>query len=184
MYPGVIGKLRMECRRHDFPFADDHGIVPLRCKHFNLRTETADFWCTNENHFDREPAKNSGTNGTIDLAAVSIAPDGNIDCAQSYLRWIFHVLGEQDRARAGAEGWLLAHERFEFFEPRFTEKLEEGARLSSGNYEAVNFIELLRLFDQHNFSAQLFEPASVGVEIALQGQDTDENSRWFVVVGR
>ena len=29
------------------------------------------------------------------------------------------------------------------------------------------------LLDEHNFGAQLFEPAAVGVEIALQGQDTD-----------
>ncbi len=29
------------------------------------------------------------------------------------------------------------------------------------------------LFDQHNFSAQLYEPIAVGIEIALQGQDTD-----------
>jgi len=32
---------------------------------------------------------------------------------------------------------------------------------------------LLGLLDQHNFGSQLFEPAAVRVEIALQGQDSD-----------
>jgi hypothetical protein len=32
---------------------------------------------------------------------------------------------------------------------------------------------LFGLFDEHYLGAQLFEPAAVGVEIALQGQDSD-----------
>jgi hypothetical protein len=36
---------------------------------------------------------------------------------------------------------------------------------------------LLRPLDEHNFGAQLFEPAAVSIEIALQGQDTDFHGR-------
>jgi hypothetical protein len=34
-------------------------------------------------------------------------------------------------------------------------------------------VELLGLFDQHNFGAQLFEPAAVSLEISLQSQHSD-----------
>jgi hypothetical protein len=43
---------------------------------------------------------------------------------------------------------------------------------------------LLGLFDEHNFSAQLFKPFAMRVKIALQCKDTDlhESRRAFVVV--
>ena len=38
-----------------------------------------------------------------------------------------------------------------------------------GSTDDVDPIKLLWFFNQHNFSPQLFEPAAVGVKIALQG---------------
>ena len=35
--------------------------------------------------------------------------------------------------------------------------------------KTIDFVQLLTLFDQHNFGAQLFEPATVSVKVALQG---------------
>ena len=43
----------------------------------------------------------------------------------------------------------------------------------SGNDQAIDLVQLLGLLDEHNFGSQLFEPAAVRVEIALQGQDSD-----------
>ena len=45
--------------------------------------------------------------------------------------------------------------------------------LAAGDDQAVDLVQLLRLFDEHNFSAQLFEPLAVSVEIALEGKDSD-----------
>jgi hypothetical protein len=48
---------------------------------------------------------------------------------------------------------------------------------------------LLGLFDKENFGAEFFEAAAVGVEIALQGQDSDfhagiDFSGWGFVGGK
>jgi hypothetical protein len=56
----------------------------------------------------------------------------------------------------------------ELFESGFAEEFEEGARFAAGDDETVNLVELLWLFDQHNFGAEFLEPAAVSVEIALQ----------------
>ncbi len=39
--------------------------------------------------------------------------------------------------------------------------------------QAVDVIELFGLLDQHNFCAELFEPAAVCVEISPESQDSD-----------
>src|SRR5258706_464847 len=47
------------------------------------------------------------------------------------------------------------------------------SQFPAGDYQGVDVVELLGLFYEQNFGAQLFEPAAVGVEIALQGQNSD-----------
>ncbi len=60
-------------------------------------------------------------------------------------------------------------EIFQLGETCFAKEFEECAGLAAGDDEAVDTVKLLGLFDEHNFGTQLFEPAAVGVEIALQG---------------
>jgi hypothetical protein len=44
---------------------------------------------------------------------------------------------------------------------------------------------LLRLSDEHYFRAQLFEPAAVGIEIALESEDSDFHGyRWSIISRR
>ncbi len=76
-------------------------------------------------------------------------------------------------SRGGAEGGLQADELLQFFETFFSQQFQECAGLASRDDEAVDVVELPGLFDQHNFGAQLFEPAAVSIEISLQGQYSD-----------
>src|SRR5690349_11598581 len=98
---------------------------------------------------------------------------------------ILYFFGEQDCARAGAESRLGVDELSQLLESGFAEKFEKSAGFAARDHQTVNFIELFRLLDQHNFCAQLFEPPAVGVEITLQGEDTDfhKSSRWSRVIG-
>ena len=108
---------------------------------------------------------------------ISIAP-------RPQLLWVVDFFGQQDGSGAGAEGRFCANEFFQPFESCLAEKFEEGAGLASGDHKAIDFIQLLGLFYEHNFGTQLLEPFAMGVEIALKGKDTDANSRWLSVVGR
>ena len=65
---------------------------------------------------------------------------------------------------------LTRDELFQLLEAGFAQQLEKRAGLAARDDQTVDFVQLLRLLDQHNFGAQLFEPAAVRVKIALQGK--------------
>jgi len=111
--------------------------------------------------------------GAVDLAPVGIAADADVEGAESGLRRVFDFGGEQDGTGASPEGGLEADELLELFESGFAEQFEKSAGLAARDDKAVDFVELFGFFDERNFSAQLFEPAAVGIEITLQGQNTD-----------
>ena len=67
---------------------------------------------------------------------------------------------------------LQAHELLQLFKTFFAQQFQKRPALASGDHQPVDVLELLWLFYQHNFGAQLFQPAAVGVEIALQRQDS------------
>ncbi len=79
---------------------------------------------------------------------------------------------------------LVSANCFQLFEPGFAQQFEKCTGLSSGDDQAVNFVQLLGFLNQHNLSAQLFEPAAMRVEITLQGQDTDFHAAFlFLAAG-
>jgi hypothetical protein len=49
------------------------------------------------------------------------------------------------------------------------EQFEKRAGFAAGDDEAFDLVELVGLADQHDFCAEFFEAAAVGIEIALQG---------------
>ena len=113
--------------------------------------------------------------GAVDLASVGVAADADVEGAKAVLRGIFDFFGEKDRPGAGAESWLGSYKIFQFVESSFAEELQKSAGFAAWDDEAVDVVELLRLFDEHNFGTEFLEPAAVGIKIALQGQDSDDH---------
>src|ERR1700723_3067851 len=150
---------------------------------FDGRADAFDFRGADENHLQwgrcefvvKRAEKFAFADGFIELASVGVAADGDVDCAEARLLWIFDFRGQQDRAGAGAEGWLHADELLQLFEALFPQQFQERTGFAAGDYEAFDRVELLGLFYEHHFGAELFEPAAVGIEVSLQGQDTDDH---------
>lgn len=166
----------MKGRSHRSSLPDDDGVVALFPQHFHTLANVRNLRGADEDHLDGRLALSvrSGTkqlaltDGAVDLPAVGIAADANVERSETGLRGILNFRGEQDRASAGSERWLQAYELPQFFESSFAEELEECAGFSPGNDETVNLVELLRLPDEHDLRAELFEPAAVRIEITLQ----------------
>lgn len=169
----VVGEFGMEGCGHGSSLPNRDRVVSFGGDDFNVGADAFDFRGADENHFQRRTGKPALADRTIDLASVGVAADADIERAQAGLFWILHFARQQDRAGAGAEGWFQAHELLQLFEAFFSEQFQESARLASGDDQTVDAVELLGLFDEHNLSAQLFEPATMGIEIALQSQDPD-----------
>ena len=187
MDAGVFGEFGVEGCRHrsSLPDRDWQIIFAFGCNDLDARTNVGNLGGADEDHFERSDSEFAFADGAIELASVGVAADADVDGAEAGLLGVFDFGRQQDCAGAGAEGGLQAHELLQLFEAFLPQQFQERSGLASGDDEAVDFVELLGLFYEHNFGAQLFEPAAVGVEIALQGQDTDGNPRrWSLVVSR
>ena len=62
-----------------------------------------------------------------------------------------------------------------FAKPCCAKNFQERAGLAARDDEAVNLVELLGLADEDHVGAQFFEAFLVGVEIALDGENTDSH---------
>ncbi len=172
MYSCVAGKFRVESGSHDLSFANGYGIVALGCDYFDSGPHAFDLGCADEYHFDRTLLqvlldKSAFTNGTVELTTVSVAADADVNRTEARLLWVFYVGRQQNRARASPKRGLRGDEVFQLFESSFAQQLEKRSRLAAGDDQAVDVIQLLGPFDEHNFSAQFFEPSAMGIEVTL-----------------
>jgi len=173
----VVTEFRMEGGSHGFVLAYCDRVVPFRGQDLYARPQGLYFGSANEDHLQRRSAKRPLADGAIDLPAVGVAADADIECAQSGLVGIGDFFGEHDRARAGAEGGLQANELLQLFESFWAKNLQERARFAARDYEAVDFVKLLGLAHKRNVGAQLLEAFLVSVKVALDGENTNGHKR-------
>ena len=187
MHPRVLRQFRVEgCgQRSSLPDGDRNIIFAFGGDDFDGISYALDFGGADEDHFEwrwffieRALHEPTFADGAVDLASVGVAADADVECAQAELFGILYFGRKQDCAGAGAEGGFGVDEVFELFESFFSQQLQERAGFSAGDDEAVDGVELLGLFDQDDFGTELFEAAAVRVEIALQGQDSDDRTGW------
>src|SRR5579863_5890761 len=76
-------QLGVESRGHRIALPDGDWIFFLCGYDFDAGAETLDLGGTDENHFDRRSTEDPFTDGAVDLAAVGVAADGDINCAQA-----------------------------------------------------------------------------------------------------
>src|SRR5271165_5321662 len=173
----------MEGCGHGSSLPDGDRVEAFGGEHFDAVPDVDNFGGADEDHFERGLAQYcvmriagamarqelAFADGAVDLASVGVAADADVEGAEAGLGGVLDFGGEQDCAGACTEGRLGVDEIFELCKTFFAEEFEERAGLASWDDQAVDMVKLFGLFDEHNFSAQLFEPTAVGVEIALQG---------------
>jgi hypothetical protein len=163
----VVREFGVEGCGHYPSLPHSDGIFTFGGEDFYARTNAGNFRGANEDHLNGSVAEFSFADGAVNLAAIGIAANADIERAQSGLLGIFDFGRQKDSSGAGAEGRFGVDKLLELFESGFAEEFEKRARFAAGDDEAINLIELLRLFDEHNFGAQFCEPAAVRVEITL-----------------
>lgn len=173
MHARVSGQFRVERRRHRSSLPHRDRILSLGCDHLHAGPHALDLGCADEHHFQRRPSKNSFPDRAVNLPPVSVAADTDVERTQPRLVGIGHFLRQHDGARAGTKCGFQSDEFFQFREALFPEDLQERSRLASRDDEAVDFLQLFRLADEHYVSAKLLKAVLVGVEIALNSEDSN-----------
>src|SRR4051812_28039321 len=123
---GVIGEFGMESGGHRSSLPHDHGIRAFGREHFNALAYLGNFRSTDENHLQRRVPRLSFeiadnlpfADGAVNLAAIGIAPDTNVERSKAGLLGVLHLVRQQDRAGAGTERGLETNELLQLFESR------------------------------------------------------------------
>jgi hypothetical protein len=173
MYHRIGAHLGVECCRKCLAFSHQHRVGALSCQYLDTRAHLNDLGGTNEYHFQWRITEASLPDGAFKLAPVGIAADADIERAKASLRRILYFTGEQDAPGTGAEDGLVSYKLLQLGQTLLAEKLQKCARFSTGDDKAIEPVELVRISDERDFRAELFEADAVGVEISLQRQDSD-----------
>ena len=104
MDPRVVRQFGMEGGGHGLTLAHNDGVLPFCGEHFDLRTDALDFGGADENHLDRGLAEQAFPYGALELAAIGVAANTDVECAETGLTGIFDLFGEKDCTGASAEG--------------------------------------------------------------------------------
>src|SRR5579871_4211251 len=128
----------MESCRHDFALANQDRIAILAGQYLYIFAGGSDLRRANKHHLQRLVSQSGSTfaNRTVNLPAIGIATNTNVQCSQGLLWRVFHLPGQQDRARTGAQCWLGAHKIPQLFqETVLSQKIQKSAGLSSWNHD-------------------------------------------------
>jgi hypothetical protein len=168
-------KFGMEGGGEEMPFADQDGKAVAAGQGFNLRSGVGDARGANEDHLERAALERcrDGEDAGVDLAAVGVALDRDVEGGEGFLCGVFYILCEQDRARTSAEGWRGFNERLESVEEAIAlEEFEKGGGLASRDDEAVDIGEFVRGADELRRYGESSERFGVGLKCPLQGEHT------------
>src|SRR5712671_1048563 len=136
----------MEGCGQNLALADQHRITADRGQNFHPFPGTNNFRRSNEHHLQwLLPQLALGfANRTVNLAAVGVAPNADVHYIERLLRRVLYMPGQQDSPGAGPERWLGRDKVTQLFqETTLSQKVQKRARLSAGNYNAINRIKLL-----------------------------------------
>ena len=110
-------------------FADEDGVVLAGGEGFDVFAGSGDAGGADEDHLQRAAGKFGFglQDGGVDLAAVGVAFDGDVEGTEGLLSRVGDVGSEKDDSGAGPEGWGLVNEVFENVEEAtLLEELEHG----------------------------------------------------------
>ena len=157
---------------------DHDGLALVLREHLDVVAELEDPRRANEYHLQLAGAVGPLAGGLegVDLPAVAVALDDDVEQTEATLGGLTNLAGQQDQACAGAEQRAaLGHELRQRLPPARLEahELEQRRALAAGHDEAGQTGQLRRPPDLHDLGAELCQPRRVQGEVALQRQDTD-----------
>jgi len=170
----VVAQLGMEGCGEEIALADEDRVVIAGGEGFDLGAGAGDAGGTDEDHLERAALEfgGGGEDGGVDLAAVGVALDGDIEGGEGFLRWVRDFFGEEDRSSAGAEGRGGADEGFEGVEEVVAlEELEHGGGLAAGHDETVDAGEFFGGADEFGGGSESLQGLDVRGVCALEGED-------------
>jgi len=173
---GVRAEFGVKGGREEMAFANEDRKVVAGGEGFNVGAGAGDAGGAYKDHLEWAAFEFCGLaeDGRVDLAAVGVALDGDIQGGEGFLRGVLYVFGEEDCAGTGAEGGRGFDEGLKGVEETTVlEEFEEGGGFAAGNDETIEISEFGWSADEFCGYAEAGDGFGVGFECSLQGEDAD-----------
>ena len=92
MHAGVFAQFGMKSCSHYFSLPDCDGIAAFGGDYFYSGADALYLGCADEDHFDRLFTQSAFPDRAVDLAAVGVAADADVEGAQSGLLRVFYFV--------------------------------------------------------------------------------------------
>ena len=176
MNAAVLRELGMECGCKNMLLADENREALALGEDFDTFACLHDAWGADVDHLQWAAfqLRFSFDDGAVDLASVGIAFHGRVEHGKALLCGIANLFCQQNASGAGAEGRLRFHEGLQSVEEAVAgEEFQECGRFAAGDDESVDVDQLLGLADEDGFGSGIAQGGGVGIEVALNGEDSD-----------
>ncbi len=142
---GVVAEFGVEGGSEDVALTDEDRVRFTGGQGFYGCAGAGDAGGADEDHLEGA-AREFGVgveDGGIDLAAVRVALDGDVEGGEGFLGGVLDVRGEENGSGAGSKGWGGLDEGLEGIEEVVAlEEFEHGGGFAAGHDEAVNAFEV------------------------------------------
>lgn len=172
----IFAQLGMERSRENATLADQCGRSFAGGENLDIRTETAETWCTDIDRFQWPTCQSSlfKSDRRVVLSSVGVALHRSVEHVEASLWRIGDIVREQDATGTGSEGRFLMYELIQsIVEAGAFKMFQERRRFAAGNYDGIQAIQVFRLTDEACERAKLSKTLCVDVEGSLECQDTD-----------
>lgn len=171
----VGGHFGVEGGGHGSSLPDEDGVFVAGGEDFDGRAGAFDARGADVDLFEGATGEFGfgGEDGGVDLAAVGVAGDGDVEDSEAGLFGVCDLLGQEDAAGAGAEDGTRADELAERRKAFVAKEFENGRGFAAGDDEAFDRLEFRLLAHQHDLDTEPFEHRLVGGKVALHRKNTD-----------
>lgn len=171
---GARGEFGMEGGHHVAALFDPDGVLAVGGEHAGGGADAADDGGADEDGLDDAFRGVEACDTAVDLAAVAVALDVDVQDLKAGLRGMGDVLGKEDGSGAGTEDGLLGREVAEGSgELLHVKEFEHGGAFAARDDEAVAGVHLRCGADFEGARASVFNCLAVCFEVALECQDAD-----------
>src|SRR5690348_162781 len=115
----------MESSRHNASLPYGDGIIAIGSYDLDPRPDALNLRRAYEDHLDGRPGKHALADRAVDLAAVSVPPNADVQSAQAGLLRVGNLFSEQNCAGTGAEGGLDVNEVLQLLDSAVPQDFEE-----------------------------------------------------------
>lgn len=174
MNAGIISELGVERGDHVPALLHPNRISIVSSENLALGANAQDFRRAYEDCLHLVCTHLKPRDLTINLAAVGVTLDVDIDKIEAGLHGAAHRVSQQDRTSARSEDGLAGGELAQRLGQVFdVEQLEHSGALAAGHDEAVTGVQLLRGADFNRPSPGALYGLAMSLKITLQGEYTD-----------